>query len=304
MEIKLKDHRNTVLLLLQAPLIALILSVIVGNKLNDAKALFIAVIIAIWFGANNAVRDIVAESAIYVRERRFNLKIPSYVFSKFVVLSGIALIQCLLFLAILIGFKRVSPGDFPVLLSLLYLTTLGGISTALFVSALVNSTEKAMSVLPLILIPQLLLSGFFKPVDDLYVNPRTGRAETVQAYRRFEDYNAGLSKGGSEPREVPPEFVQKIEGLGIVRPVSALMLARWSMDGLVHAVSKRDLNARDQLAAQISVHNYALVLERREESVIEDSYLRRVWVDLGIVAGFSMIFLTLTMWALKRKDVL
>ncbi|MGH9839216.1 MAG: FHA domain-containing protein [Blastocatellia bacterium] len=169
LEIKLNDKRNTALLLLQAPLIALILTVIVGDTPSDAKTLFIAAIISIWFGANNAVREIVAEAPIYTRERLVNLKIPSYVFSKYVVLSGIALLQCLLFVAILTGFGRTAGGDFGWLTLTLYLTSLGGSALGLFFSALVNSTEKAMSILPLLLIPQLLLSGFLKPLDDLYV---------------------------------------------------------------------------------------------------------------------------------------
>ena len=68
LEIKLKD--TTVLLLLQAPVIAIILAIITGNSLNYAKTIFISTIISIWFGANNAVREIVAETPIYERETR------------------------------------------------------------------------------------------------------------------------------------------------------------------------------------------------------------------------------------------
>src|ERR1051325_8626857 len=162
LEIKLKDKRNTLLLLAQAPIVALILGIIVGDSLNDSKTLFIAAIISIWFGANNAIREIVSEGTIYVRERLVNLKIPSYVLSKFAVLSGIALIQCFLFVAIIAAMGRLSGGDF------LSLTSLAGITMGLAFSALVNSTEKAMSILPLVLIPQLLLSGYLKPIDDVY----------------------------------------------------------------------------------------------------------------------------------------
>ena len=59
-EIKLKDTRNTALLLVQAPVIAVILAMIVGKSLNDSKTIFIAAIISIWFGAN-AIREIVSK---------------------------------------------------------------------------------------------------------------------------------------------------------------------------------------------------------------------------------------------------
>jgi ABC transport system ATP-binding/permease protein len=309
LEIKLRDRRNTFLLLAQAPLVALILVLITGHKLNDAKALFISAIIAGWFGANNAVREIVAEFPIYERERRYNLKIPTYVISRFVVLSLIGLIQSYLFLGVLIGFKLLSRDDLVPLLAILFLTTLGGISTGLFFSALVNSTEKAMTVLPLILIPQLLLSGFFKPVDTFYVNLRTGRPATAAAYRKFEDAKTGATPrpAGAAPgalREAPQDPIAKYEGLGPIQPLSALVMARWSIDGLVHAVSLDDNATRDQLASQLYVHSYARVLEGQSDSAIQESYRRRVWMDLTILAGFSLSFLGLTMWALKRKDIL
>ena len=297
LEIKFQDRRNTLLLLVQAPIIALILSVITGSRLNDSKTLFISAVIAIWFGANNAVRDIVSEIPIYVRERRFSLKIPSYVLSKFAVLSAIAVVQVLLFLAILIGFKRLSAADFPALFAIVYLTTLGGVSTALLLSALVNSTEKAMSVLPLILIPQLLLSGFFKPVNDVYLNARTRQPVTAEAYKNSQDSQPG-------PGSVQPEVIQKVDGLGVARYASALVLARWSIDGLVHVVSVNDMEARDRLAAQLSVHSYATVMEQRTPSEISASYHRRVWADLAILAAFNVLLLSLTMLVLKRKDII
>ncbi len=173
LEIKLKDRRNTALLIAQAPAIAFILALIVGNVPNDAKTLFIISIIAIWFGANNAIREIASEVPIYRRERLVDLKIPSYILSKFSVLAGIAVVQCVLLLVVLIGLDKLRSDDAVTLLVTLTLTAFGGVGLGLMFSAFVNSGEKAMSVLPLILIPQLLLSGFLRPVEDVYFNART-----------------------------------------------------------------------------------------------------------------------------------
>ena len=185
-EIKVKDKRNTLLLLAQAPVVAILLAIIVGDSVNNSQTLFIAAIVSIWFGANNAVREIVSEAAIYTRERFVNLKIPSYVFSKFSVLSAIAFIQCLLFVGILVGMGRLRRDDFLALVLVLYLTSLAGIATGLLFSAFVNSTEKAMSVLPLILIPQLLLSGYLKPINDIYIFDRLQKPASESDFRRFE----------------------------------------------------------------------------------------------------------------------
>lgn len=299
LEIKLKDRRNTALLLAQAPFIALVLA-LVTNSLNDAKTIFISAIIAIWFGANNAVREIVAESAIYTRERLVNLKIPSYVFSKFAVLSGIGLVQVLLFVGILVWRDRLSGDDFVQLTLILYLTLLAGVALGLFFSALVNSTEKAMSILPLVLIPQLLLGGFIMPLRDFYVNARTGKPATADAFERYEK----AKDDKPSPTRVPPDPVQKWEGLGGARYAADLIVARWSIEALSHAVSVRDEKAREKLPTQMSVAGYQRVFDGDDEDAVEAGYRRRVRLDMAALAAFGGLFLLLTMWALKRKDVL
>jgi ABC transport system ATP-binding/permease protein len=296
-EVKLKDKRNTLLLLAQAPIVALLLAIIVGDSANNSQTLFIAAIVSIWFGANNAVREIVSEAAIYSRERLVNLKIPSYVFSKFTVLSGIALVQCLLFVGILVGMNRLKAVDFLSLTVILYLTSLAGITTGLFFSALVNSTEKAMSVLPLILIPQLLLSGYLKPLNDVYV---FGQSQKPASHAQFVDYEA--TKDQKPP--LPKEPVVKRDGLGVANYAAYLMVARWTIEGLAHAVSIEDQNARSKLASTISVTEYERVFEGKSEDEVTAAYRQRVAVDCAALALFNLLFLVLTMWVLKRKDVL
>ncbi|MCA1635387.1 MAG: ATP-binding cassette domain-containing protein [Acidobacteria bacterium] len=301
LEMKLKDRRNTLLLLAQAPIIAAILALITGSKLNDPKTIFIGAIIAIWFGANNAVREIVSEVPIYTRERLVNLKIPSYVLSKFAVLSGIGLIQCALFVGILVMLGCLSGGDFLSLTLILYLTLLAGVSMGLLFSAVVNSSEKAMSVLPLILIPQLLLGGFLKPLDDIYVNLRTNKPVAVAEYERAEEARNQPTSGRTG---APPDPVKKFDGLGAARIGGDLMIARWAIEALAHAVSIDDAEARDQLPTNMTVRAYESVLDGEAESEIKSAYRRRVGLDMAALAGFSLLFLLLTMWGLKRKDVL
>lgn len=303
-EVKIKDKRNTSLLLVQAPVVAILLAIIVGDSVNNSQTLFIAAIVSIWFGANNAVREIVSETAIYARERLVNLKIPSYVFSKFSVLSGVALIQCLLFVGILVGMGRLRSQDFLALVLVLYLTSLAGIATGLLFSAFVSSTEKAMSVLPLILIPQLLLSGYLKPINDVYVFDRLQQPASEADFRKFDQTK-------SQPRSATPpnraqvvEPVSKRDGLGVASYAAALMAARWTVDALGHTVGRNDPDSRKRLATVLSLAAYERVFEGRTEAEIQASYRSRMLIDCSILAGFIITFLLLTMWALKRKDVL
>jgi ABC-type multidrug transport system ATPase subunit/pSer/pThr/pTyr-binding forkhead associated (FHA) protein len=287
LEVKLNDTRNTALLLAQAPVVALLLALITGDAVNDSRTLFIAAVISIWFGANNAVREVVAEAPVYIRERMVNLKIPSYALSKFAVLSALALIQCVLFVAILVAFGRFRGGDFLLLTLVLYLTSLGGISMALFFSSLVSSADKAMTVLPLILIPQLLLSGFLKPIDNLYVQRATTKAATIEQFRA-----------------APGQVIKSYDGLGAAGYAAAAIVARWSLDALAHVVSVDDKTARDQLALNMSVAEYQQVATGQTESNIVRAYNERIRMDVGILAGLVVLFLAMTGWALKRKDVL
>lgn len=305
--IKLADRKNTVLLLAQAPLVALVLAGITNDTANDGRTLFIAAVIAIWLGANNAIREIVSESQIYSRERLVNLKIPSYVLSKFAVLSGLGLIQCLLFVWILTVFGRFDKVDFLPVTLIAYLTLLAGVSIGLFFSALVNSTEKAMSILPLILIPQLLLSGFLKPLDTQYTNLRTGKPAVVADYDQYQREKKDPPKPDpKKPIEIPKiaDPVDKQDGLGTARVFADLMVARWTMDALAHQVSIHDSDARDKLAAAMTVSEYKKVSDDEPEAAITEAYQSKTQFDSLILCGFSALFLIAAMLALKRKDSL
>ena len=300
-EIKLEDRRNTALLIAQAPVIAFILALIAGETVNDAKTLFIAAIIAIWFGANNAAREIVADLPIYSRERLVNLKIPSYLFSKFAVLGAIGFVQCALLAMTLTVLDRLRLEDVPNLLVTLCLTAFAGIGLGLLFSALVNTTEKAMSVLPLLLIPQLLLSGFLKPVENVYYNARTGKPATVEQYVAFE------ATQGQSPRVrnvLPPDPIVRISGLGNGKYAADAMIARWSVDALVHGVGRTDLAARDRLAAQLSVSGYARVQDGAIEPDVASVYSRHVYVDWLVLIAMTGTCLGLAAWALRTKDSL
>jgi hypothetical protein len=54
----------------------------------------------------------------------------------------------------------------------------------------------------------------------------------------------------------------------------------------------------------MSVGAYKHASDGEGEDEIASAYRRRVVFDVTILAAFSGLFLLLTMWALKRKDVL
>ncbi|HDQ99243.1 MAG TPA: ATP-binding cassette domain-containing protein, partial [candidate division WOR-3 bacterium] len=166
---KLADTAGTAVLLAQAPIIALLIGLVFGDKSYEQMAgvLFIMAVAAIWFGATNSCREIVAERSVYRRERMVNLKIAPYVLSKAFVLSLFLLVQCLVLAVIVKLMVAELPGS---ILGYTVVLTLGGIAGSamgLFISALLSSTEGAMGMVPLTLIPQLLFAGMVLPLPDL-----------------------------------------------------------------------------------------------------------------------------------------
>ena len=104
----------------------MILAAIASGTVNDAKTLFIGAVIAVWFGGNIAIREIVAELPIYKRERHVNLKMWPYRWSKFTVLGVIAIVQSFLFKATLVGFGSLQKEDTAWIVATQSLTAIGG----------------------------------------------------------------------------------------------------------------------------------------------------------------------------------
>ncbi|HLW00819.1 MAG TPA: FHA domain-containing protein [Ktedonobacterales bacterium] len=171
-ELLRNDTANMAILLLQAPIIAALLIFLTkqnifashtGNDIDAQTPLFIMAAAAVWFGTINAAREIVKEAPIYRRERTVNLGIFPYVMSKVFVLGLLCLVQSFLLLVI-VGLKSGYPDGIilPAFLELyisLVLTALGGLMMGLAVSAIAPNTDRAMSVVPLLLIPQIIFAG-------------------------------------------------------------------------------------------------------------------------------------------------
>jgi ABC-type multidrug transport system ATPase subunit len=127
------------------------------------RVLFVFTCAAIWVGLGSSLQEIVKEAAIYTRERLVNLGIFAYLTSKLSVLKALSFAQSLLIaLIIFIGFKSPQPELCPWLLGLpitIYLTLVTSVSLGLMVSAIVSNITQANSILPLLLLPQIIFSG-------------------------------------------------------------------------------------------------------------------------------------------------
>jgi hypothetical protein len=162
-----QDHKNILLLLAQAPIIALLLGLVYRNvkfddvtdgSMNQRTLSFLLVVSAIWFGCINAAREIVKELPLYLRERAISLNLASYLSSKVAVLSLFCFFQCLALLFITLAMTNFKP-NIGIQLGCLVVTSFTGMLMGLLVSALVKNEDKAIAIIPIILIPQVIFAG-------------------------------------------------------------------------------------------------------------------------------------------------
>ncbi len=163
MAVLTRDKFNLLILFGQAPIIAFLTYLVVGDKAPRDFGYFVLALVSIWFGTSVASREIIRERAVYTRERMVNLRLFPYVASKLFVLSIIVTIQCFMLFASLkmmhyAGLMSLPGWSIPQLF--IVLVTAGvGIALGLLISAMVKTSEMATSLVPLILIPQILFSG-------------------------------------------------------------------------------------------------------------------------------------------------
>lgn len=177
-EVLAADRRNLALLLAQAPVLGvLMLAALPPGELAAPAAtevrlvstaglvLFVLLVGATWLGANNAVREIARELPVLRRERAIGVSLSAYVTSKALVLGGLTVLQALVLVALAIARQDGptsgvvlgwGPGELVVVVAL---AGVAAMALGLLVSAVAGSPVRATSVLPVLLILQLVLSA-------------------------------------------------------------------------------------------------------------------------------------------------
>ena len=127
--------------------------------------LVVLALAATLLGSAAAIREIVKEQAIFRRERAVGLSISAYVTAKLVVLGTLAALQMVVLTPIAIatqdgpdGGAAIGSGLVELILALAAIAV-AAVALGLFVSALVHSTDQAMTFLPVIVVAQLILTA-------------------------------------------------------------------------------------------------------------------------------------------------
>lgn len=167
---------------LEAPLLAALLTFFIrffvhdpssgGNYIfreneNIPQYIFIAVIVALFFGLTVSSEEIIRDRRIIARESFLNLSRRSYLLSKIGVLFGISAIQTLSF--VLVGNAILGIRDMHLFYWLmLFSTSCFANILGLNISATFNSAKVIYIIIPVLIIPQLLFSGVIVKFDKLH----------------------------------------------------------------------------------------------------------------------------------------
>lgn len=187
--VMMADTTNLAILAAQAPAIGIMLALVGagGFKLGEGGApsskliiLLLGLVLAITYvGASNSIREVVKERPIFLRERALGLRPSAYLASKLVVLVAITAVQAFL----LTLFGTLSAGGVAAadslgvfggqprlgLLMFMIISGVAAVALGLMISSLVTNSDKAMSLLPVILLGMYLLSGGPTNIDDIPV---------------------------------------------------------------------------------------------------------------------------------------
>jgi ABC-type multidrug transport system ATPase subunit len=130
---------------------------------RTSKLLFMLCISSIWFGCNGAAKEIVKERSIFAKERDAGLRIISYYGSKILLLGVLAVMQASLLYFVVRHFTNLegNPLEQWILLALVAIT---GIAIGLAISAISNSVDLAVTIVPIFLIPQIIFAGLIAPL--------------------------------------------------------------------------------------------------------------------------------------------
>ena len=169
------DGQRLMLLLAQAPLLAVLISFVAdGNQFDQyemTKSLLFALSCsAFWVGMLNAIQEICKERTILKREYMTGLSLGAYVCSKILVLGIMCLIQSGMItgvFSLMVGLPEegVMMAPFLELLITTFITAVASTAMGLFVSSLFNNADRAMTVAPILLMPQILFSGLIFKLD-------------------------------------------------------------------------------------------------------------------------------------------
>lgn len=224
--------------------------------------LFFAVVVAIWLGLNNSARDLVRERRLYLRDRLAGLRPEAYLTAKAAIQAAAGAGQLLVLLVVLRLTCRLSL-TYPAALRdldetsalwmflVMFAAYLGGVGLGLLASTWAKTEEAAVALLPILILPQLLLSAVATQATSVggYDRDRPFRPIVMTLTDRRELPGPAiladalsmvcLSRPAAIVAERPDVADHRAVWLGDLLHLMALLLATWAAVYLAFLQSER-----------------------------------------------------------------
>src|SRR5256714_371327 len=228
--------------------------------------LFLSLIVAMFLGLTNSADDVIRDRAVLQRERNLNVRLPYYVFSKFMSLGFFAIVQCVLF--VLIGNLILEiRGMFWIDLGIMFMTAMGGVALGLVVSSLVADPKTAANIVPLVLIPQIIMGGALIKYEDMNRN-----LALIYTFTRWfsEHPNKEQDKKMDSRLQVP--FICQFIAM------------RWSYEEMIVAQAKLNPITRRQDRTQREIDQ---IVAKHENNAEEKARLNDLKDTLAMLSGLE-----------------
>lgn len=161
---------SLIMLLIQPVGISLLITIVAGSNVfetyNSTKSIMFAVSCgSIWIGLFSSIQEICKERVILKREYMANLRLSTYVLSKYIVLFLITAMQSIIISGLffmIVGhpkFELFSKSGFLEFTFTIFITGYAAAALGLLVSCVAKNADEALRTAPFILIIQLLFSG-------------------------------------------------------------------------------------------------------------------------------------------------
>ena len=163
---------------ISAAVIIIIISGVVGSEMfysfsETQSGAFALICAGIWIGIFNSIQSICSERAIIKREYRTGLHISSYVLARMIYEMVICFIETIIVTVILFAIRggpdnSIFMGSFFEIFITFFLVIYSADVLGLAVSSIVKTEQAAMTVMPFVLILQLVMSGVIFKLEGIF----------------------------------------------------------------------------------------------------------------------------------------
>ena len=289
-QLRMFVYQNDWKVLPMAALIAGLVTFAVGKNLfktqeGTLSGCFALVCVCIWNGCFNSIQVVCRERPIIKREHRSGMHVFSYVTAHMIYQAMLCVMQTIILIIICsitgIAFPKTGlvTGNFMIDMGIsMFLITYAADMMALMISSLVKDTTTAMTVMPFVMIFQLIFSGGLIPLE--------GAAKKLSSLTLAKwglQNLCALGRYNEQPMVTLWNTIWKFRSMVIDGEKPVEMITNYILDN----------NLLDHVLQESGRYNLNILYEMNSANVMQ------CWI---ILICFALVFAFLAMALLKRID--